>query len=153
MNMRQILVSCRRLHFWAGLLTLLGAACCPEPKPSGDAGVAVGDGLAGAARLSVIQTQIFDKHCVTDCHEATSAAADLRLNRGKSYASLVNAASQQIASQVRVVPGDPDRSYLVKKLEGGPGIVGDQMPRLAPPLDPSTIELVRDWIKRGAPDD
>lgn len=146
-------MSCRRLHFCAGFLTLLGAACCPEPKPTGDAGSAVGDGVAGAARLSVIQTQIFDKHCVTDCHEATSAAADLRLNRGKSYAALVNAASQQIASQVRVVPGDPDRSYLVKKLEGGPGIVGDQMPRLAPPLDQSTIDLVRDWIKRGAPDD
>jgi hypothetical protein len=156
MKKERILVSCGRIHSWVAALLILPGACCPEPKPAGFGdSVVAGDGSvsSGAARLSVIQTQIFDKSCVTDCHEATNAAADLRLNRGKSHAALVNVASQQVATQVRVVPGDPDRSYLIKKLQGGPGIVGDQMPRLAPPLPQTTIDLVREWITRGAPDD
>ena len=48
-----------------------------------------------------------------------------------------------------VVPGDPDASYLVHKLEGGPDIEGELMPP-GTPLDEETIGLVRDWIAEGA---
>ncbi|MCK6525736.1 hypothetical protein L6R49_30405 [Myxococcota bacterium] len=48
-----------------------------------------------------------------------------------------------------VVPGDPDASYLVHKLEGGPDIEGELMPP-GTPLDEETINLVRDWIAEGA---
>jgi len=113
----------------------------------------MGDGSGGVARLLAIQTEIFDRHCVTDCHEAVGAAADLKLASGMSYASLVNVGSQQIASRIRVIPGDADRSYLVTKLEGGAGLVGDRMPRLAPPRPQAEIDRVRAWITRGAPDD
>jgi len=120
-----------------------------------DGGTATGDGgaAAGQARLSVIQKSIFDRHCVSDCHELGNAAANLKLTSGKSYENLVQAASHQIASQVRVVPGSPDTSYLIKKMEGGAGMVGDRMPRLAPPLPKAEVELIRSWITRGAPDD
>jgi len=136
------------------VLAALLAGCCPEVKPADGGGTAGVDGLvAGGARLSVIQQELFDRHCVKDCHEATNAAADLRLSPDKSYQNLVNVASKQIGSQIRVLPGDPERSYLIKKLEGGVGIVGDQMPRLAPPRPQAEIDRVRIWITRGAPND
>jgi hypothetical protein len=101
----------------------------------------------------VIQRDIFDRHCVTDCHESVSGAAGLSLTPEDSYAELVAQPSQQLGSKLRVVPGDPKHSYLVRKLEGGAGIIGDQMPRLAPPLADPQIEQVRLWITRGALDD
>jgi hypothetical protein len=136
------------------VLAVLLAGCCPEVKGADGGGTASVDGLAGGgARFSVIQKELFDRHCVKDCHEATNAAADLRLSPDKSYQNLINVASQQIASQIRVLPGDPERSYLVKKLEGGVGIYGRQMPRLAPARPQAEIDRVRTWITRGAPND
>jgi hypothetical protein len=50
----------------------------------------------------------------------------------------------------RVTPGNPDASYLIQKLEGTPGIVALRMPRNAPPLDQTTISVIRQWISNGA---
>jgi hypothetical protein len=101
----------------------------------------------------LVQRELFDRRCVTDCHEAVNAAAALQLTRGRSHGNLVNQRSQQIASQLRVIPGDPEGSYLVKKLAGAVGAAGDQMPKFAPPRPQSEIDWVRAWITRGAPDD
>ena len=157
MTKGRISVSLLGFHLRAGVqggvLLMLCGACCPEVKPGADSAGAGDGAITGTARLSLVQSRVFDDHsCVTDCHEATNAAADLRLTSGKSHANLVNVASKQVSSELRVVPGDASRSYLVKKLEGT-GSVGDQMPRLAPPLDQAVIDLVRSWISRGAPDD
>jgi len=141
---------------WATLaaaLALLAAACCPAVRTV-DGAVGAGDGVSATGyRLSQAQREIFDKHCVTDCHESASAAASLQLVKTRSYADLVNKPSQQIASQIRVMPGDPDGSYLIKKMEGSPGIVGDQMPKLLPLRPQSEIDRLRAWITRGAPND
>ena len=140
---------------WLAAVALLLSSCCPEVR-SRDGGAALGDGGSGAggsAQLSVIQKVIFDRHCVSDCHELGNAAASLKLGDGKSYQNLVQQASHQITSRVRVVPGSPDTSYLVKKMEGGAGMVGDRMPRLAPPRPEAEVQLIRAWITRGAPND
>jgi hypothetical protein len=51
-----------------------------------------------------------------------------------------------------VAPGDPERSYLIHKLEGRPGIVGLQMPRNGPPyLTAGQIQVIKRWIEIGAP--
>ena len=51
-----------------------------------------------------------------------------------------------------MVAGDPDRSYLVQKIEGAPGIVGERMPRTGGPfLTPGQIAIIRRWIELGAP--
>ena len=50
----------------------------------------------------------------------------------------------------RVEPGDPDNSYLIRKLEGGPNINGQQMPFGGPPLDQAVIDDIRQWISDGA---
>jgi hypothetical protein len=51
-----------------------------------------------------------------------------------------------------VIPGDPDGSFIIQKLEGRPApLLGDQMPQGGPYLDQSTIDVIRQWIKDGAP--
>ena len=130
--------------------------CCPDPVSAGDGAASTGgDGAAaaGSARLSTIQKELFNRHCVTDCHQNNNAAAGLTLATGRSYQALINQASQQITSQLRVSPGNAEASYLIKKLEGDADIVGVQMPRLAPPRPQAEIDRVRAWITRGAPND
>ncbi len=52
-----------------------------------------------------------------------------------------------------VAPGDPDGSYLMRKIDGGPycGNPSDPMP-IASSLSEETIALIRDWIEAGAPE-
>ena len=149
MSTPQSILPCRAT--WTLAAALLVAACCPEGKTS-DEGTADG-AQAGSARLSTLQEEVLDRHCVTDCHEGVNAASNLRLEREQTYRALVNQASQQLTGKIRVVPGDPESSYLIIKMEGGAGMVGVQMPRLAPPRPQSEINALRGWISRGAPDD
>ncbi len=65
---------------------------------------------------------------------------------------LVGVASSQESSILRVAPGDPDNSYLLRKLEGSAS-VGAQMPLSAPPLEQASIDVIRQWITDGAIDD
>ncbi len=51
-----------------------------------------------------------------------------------------------------VVPGDPDASYLVRKLEGGPNIGGERMPDEGDFMTPQDLLKVRTWIAEGARD-
>ena len=51
---------------------------------------------------------------------------------------------------MRVVPGDPDRSYLLRTLEGAPGIVGQRMPLNGPYLSDAQITTIKQWIANGA---
>jgi len=48
-----------------------------------------------------------------------------------------------------VVPGDPDASYVIHKLEGT-GICGMRMPRGRPALSAGDIGTIRTWIAEGA---
>ena len=69
-----------------------------------------------------------------------------------SYALLVNVPSRQRPDLMLVAPGDPERSYIIHKLEGRPGIVGLQMPRNGPPyLTAGQIQVIKRWIEIGAP--
>lgn len=68
------------------------------------------------------------------------------------YTRLVNGGSRQKVGAVLVVPGDPDNSYLVQKLEGRSGIIGLRMPFNGPPyLTDGQILVIRRWIQTGAP--
>jgi hypothetical protein len=97
-----------------------------------------------------IQNTIFTPVC-TVCHVGTSAPQGLRLDAGNSYALLVNVASAEVPSLLRVNPGNPDASYLVQKIQGN-AAVGVRMPANGPPyLSQTQIDLVRAWIAAGAP--
>ena len=102
-----------------------------------------------AATLPMVQTQIFTPIC-TLCHGGVVPDAGLNLQQGMSFANLVNVPSTQ-TNLLRVVPGDPEASYLIHKLEGRASIVGHRMP--PPPfLSNAEIALVRGWILAGAQD-
>jgi hypothetical protein len=92
--------------------------------------------------------------CVT-CHtnQGRLPAANLNLHTDP-HAALVNVASRQKPGAVLVVPGDPEASYLIHKVEGRPGITGLRMPFIGPPfLTDGQILVLRRWIQLGAPND
>jgi hypothetical protein len=93
---------------------------------------------------------IFTPICV--CHVGAAAPLGLVLDTAESIDMLVNIPSAEVPDLFRVEPGNPDDSYLVRKLEGGPNIVGSQMPLGGPPLDQDMIDRVREWIMAGALD-
>lgn len=88
--------------------------------------------------------------CVS-CHSDALA----RFNGGLSlqsnpYTSLVGAAAVFKRGATRVIPGDPNGSYLIQKLEGRGGIVGARMPFGGPYLTDGQISVIRRWIELGA---
>ena len=101
--------------------------------------------------LSSIQTNLFDVHCaVAGCHRGGAPESQLDLEAGNSYSSLVDVASVGLPGMIRVYPGRPDSSYLVRKLSGE-GIVGERMPLGKQPLPDSLLETIQAWIRAGAP--
>ncbi len=116
-----------------------------------------GTGLPPAGPLgpnfSQIQANVFTPTCATTgCHFGAGAPQGLRLDAANSFALLVGVASTEESSVLRVVPGDPDNSYLIQKLEGTASS-GAQMPLNAPALPQTTIDVIRQWISAGAIDD
>jgi len=110
------------------------------------------------ATFATLQRKIFTPGCATlSCHGAGNAGG-MTLAAGAAYASLVGVppanGAALAAGLLRVAPGDPDRSFLLRKLEGtlAPD-EGQPMPRIGSPLPPTLIDLVRRWIAAGAPAD
>jgi len=105
------------------------------------------------ANFSEIQAEVFTPTCaVSGCHTGGAAPQGLRLDEANSYALLVDVASAEAPSILRVAPGDPDNSYLIQKLEGTAS-VGGQMPLGGTPLPQASIDVIRQWIVDGAIDD
>lgn len=102
------------------------------------------------ADFQSIQDNVFTPICVR-CHSGAAAPEGLQLDAGHSYALLVGVPSAEAGGLARVKPGDPDNSYLVQKLQGNAGIVGERMPFGGPYLPQSTIDVIRQWITNGAP--
>ncbi len=110
------------------------------------------------ATFTTLQRKIFTPSCATlSCHGAANAGG-MTLAAGAAYANLVGVPPSNgaalAAGLLRVAPGDPDRSFLLWKLEGtlGPD-EGQSMPRVGAQLPPTLIDLVRRWIAAGAPAD
>ena len=109
---------------------------------------------AAAVTLTQIQNQIFTPICSV-CHSGPTSnvlPSGMNLTAGNSFASIVGVPSLQVPTFDRIEPGNPDDSYLIRKLEGGPGIMLSRMPQGGPFLDQATIDMVRQWTADGAPD-
>ena len=103
------------------------------------------------ATLSDIQTTIFTPTCaLSGCHTGSSPPDGLNLSAGMSFNNVVNVSSVQMPALSLVAPGDPDNSYLVRKIQGT-GIVANRMPLNSAPLSQAQIDLVRQWVSDGAP--
>lgn len=110
--------------------------------------------------FSSIQAQIFEssdsagRRACTDCHTnvGRNPSAGMMLTHDAAYTQIVNVASARKAGAIRVIPGDPDDSYLIHKVEGLPDIVGVRMPYSGPPyLTDGQILIIKRWIALGAP--
>jgi mono/diheme cytochrome c family protein len=114
----------------------------PEPSPGGSIDFAT-------------QVQpIFDRYC--SCHLSPSAPEGAVLLPEVAYDALVGNPSRQSPALLLVEPGEPDRSYLVIKIDDNvPNVasvrVGDLMPQRLPPLSRTDIDTIRQWIAEGAP--
>ena len=101
--------------------------------------------------LASIQDNVFTVTCaVSPCHTGAGAPFGLQLDPGFSAGNLINVPSPRDASLIRVVPGDPDASFLIQKLQGTQTL-GNRMPDGGPYLTTATVNVIRQWIQDGAP--
>jgi hypothetical protein len=133
-------------------LALVLTACGNLETPT-DPGVGGGEPIDQTATFTRVQNEIFTPSCaVIGCHHPIGQQSQQVLVAGQAYANTVNVRSVENPSLFRVAPGDPANSYLYRKITGA-GITGDRMPQAGPALSDAQIKLVRDWIRRGAPND
>jgi hypothetical protein len=109
--------------------------------------------------FATIQSEVFEKPdstgrpaCV-NCHTAVgrNPAGGVNFTHDLAYDNLVNVPVRGKAGEIRVIPGDPDNSYLIKKVEGNPSIVGQRMPIGGKYLTDGQVLIIRRWIANGAP--
>jgi uncharacterized membrane protein len=94
---------------------------------------------------------IFDANC-TSCHSGSFAPKGMSLAPGVAFMDTVSIDSMEVPEVARVLPGDPDNSYLFWKITDNPSIIGESMPRNSPPMTPREIRMIRRWIEQGALD-
>jgi hypothetical protein len=134
----------------AASLPLLAGACGGAVRsPTEPTNVPPGAALS----FSQIQGEIFTPTCAkAGCHAASSGAGGMVLAAGVSYAQIVGRKAPENPQLDLVKPGNPDASYLVKKIRGDPDISGSRMPQDGPPfLTPQQIAGIEGWIQAGAP--
>jgi hypothetical protein len=123
--------------------------------------VGCGGGSSGSAPQTAtfqrIQTEVFDVSCSSDsCHSSVGQAGGLVLESEHSWDALMETPpNNPFALQhgfMRVMPGEPERSFLLAKLTNNLAAgEGSPMPYNAAPLTADTIEVLEAWIAAGAP--
>jgi hypothetical protein len=145
-----------RLLYITVLLAALGAVTACDEKLSSIAGPTPNLEPTFAS----IQKEIFEttdsagRLACTGCHTSTghNPSGGMNLNHDVAYDNLVNVPSRGKPGAIRVIPGDPENSYIVHKVEGLPDIAGRRMPFSgAPFLTDGQILILKRWIEIGAP--
>ncbi len=128
--------------------------------PGGNGGSNGGGGSGGAAAFAPVQA-IFDQYCVR-CHDPahpvvpeTQTYVGMPLVASASYAALVGVPALETCGGNRVVAGDPEHSYLYRKVVDATPCDGERMPHQGmlantPPLSAADIATIRNWIAAGA---
>jgi hypothetical protein len=143
------------LHVTVLLAATVTLAACDEKLSS----------LAGPTpnlepTFASIQKEIFEttdsagRVACTGCHTNVGRvpAGGMSLLHDVAYDNLVNVPSRLKPGAIRVIPGDPENSYLVHKVEGRAGIVGLRMPFSGRPfLSDGQVLILKRWIEIGAP--
>jgi len=138
-----------------------------EAPPPPDSGAVIAPDGGGDTRpeatFAWISENVLASRCVA-CHDAGEIPrAMLPLNPELAYDALVNRSSIEVVELDRVEPGDPDASYLFRKITGTHASVCEEHglptsscwsamppPAVAPRLSEDAIEAVREWIEAGA---
>jgi len=100
---------------------------------------------------------IFRANCSSGCHLTTSFPSGTfgMATRALAYQNMVgvDCGGNACRGRKRVVPGDPEMSVLYKKIQRE-APCGDPMPpEDGKELSSDQVELVRQWILAGAPND
>ena len=106
--------------------------------------------------LAWIQEKVFTPSCAgfSACHMGSALEAEgLNLEPGQSHTQLINVDSTLFPQFKRVVPGDPQNSYLMIIMGqfSGPLGEGGTMPYNNPLLCKEKRDAVERWITMGAP--
>jgi len=138
-------------------LLALAVACCGGEEAGPDPCAP-----AAPPTLSDNVAPLFAENCaLSGCHGARPEA-ELSLGGAPAaiHGMIVGVASVTAPELPRVAPGDPDGSFLVRKLEGSfddlacvDDDCGVRMPKAADRLRAECIETVRAWIEAGALED
>jgi len=129
----------------------------PAPAALSEAEQRTCDG-EGELSFTSIYEKVFATSCAfSSCHSTERHKGGLALgSREEAYEALVGIAPVNevalAADLLRVDPGKPENSFLLKKLGvPGPG-EGNRMPaNSSQPLSEATVSAIREWILAGAP--
>ena len=122
--------------------------------PTPDTRIITVEGGGSSATFSAVQAQIFNTSCAfSGCHAGSSPSQGMNLSEGMAYGNIVNVPSSQQSSLDRIEPNEPEESYLYLKVTNDQSISGGRMPAGGGPLAQDLVDLLRDWIERGAPND
>lgn len=116
-----------------------------------------GCAAAAGATYAALREELFLPRCaLPTCHSARDRVANLDLE-ARGHIDLVGVSPDNFAARqngwLRVVPGDPERSFLYHKLRPIAPQYGNQMPLGGVPVERTLVERVRLWITYGAPAD
>ena len=109
--------------------------------------------------FDAIQSVIFEGYGCTNrfCHGDSGSVPGLDLRAGAAYDSLVGVPATASPGLVRVLPNEPDGSFLYHKLAaktlGTPLSGGSPMPVGPQELTPEHLRALELWIRAGAPRD
>lgn len=114
---------------------------------------------------------IFESGCAfSSCHGSMGGANNGVYLGGRAgtteadrvFMNLVSVSSKQLSAMLLVRAGDPEQSYLQRKIDGDQctldarcagGRCGDAMPKGADPLPLESRDTIRRWIAQGARND
>lgn len=121
-----------------------------SPPTQSDRDASEGGGAAPSFRGAVLP--ILEYRCAS-CHNSVDPHGGLSLVPGLAYDQIVNSPSAQ-SELLRVDPGKPEESYLIRKIEGThltAGGSGFAMPIGFFQVPPGDRAILRKWISAGAP--
>ena len=98
---------------------------------------------------------IFTQNCI-GCHAGAGAPEGMSLAAGVAYNAIFEQAAGEVSALKRVRAFRPDSSYFVHKIQGTQATVGGSGSRMplgctTNCLPNATINIIRNWILQGAP--
>jgi hypothetical protein len=145
---------------WTGLectaiLAILTACGAQAPESAVDGGTASAT-AEGTPAAKVTFTEVYDqvlKGSCLNCHTGfIGQFTGLDLSTpATAFANMVNKSSSRCGGQALVAPGHADSSLLYLKVTSPS--CGSRMPPNAAALPRARIDLIKNWIDEGAPND
>jgi len=140
-----------KLFSFVFVLGLLLTGCGGDDDSGGPTSTGGDDPPDNPTFAADIQPILTANCAVSGCHNLT-AQAGLNLSLGVAHNNTVGVTSTEVPSLKRIVAGNSNNSFLVKKIEG----IQSSGTRMPPPprsaLSSAQINTIKTWIDAGALD-